>query len=273
MAKMWGKTAVIVLFSVFLWLVGKQAAPEISAQAASGSSSAVELTPSIFAETEIFVPLILAYALLVYGLLAIIFIYLQPGLPQKRWRKGLWYGVAFGGLWFIGMLEGSLVLGTPLVQELFIGISDALPMVVLGLLLGRFVATDSSLSMRQGRGDLRVIPVVALAYLIGRYLAYALLQIDSAYLTMPLGTLVWTLGVGLWVGLMYWLLQPGLRGETAVAQASFFAIIVFGSNWFLFTFFLPLLFEMNLLDLLARAAVDIASVWSGVLIAHRWNPQ
>lgn len=260
MIKMSGKMAVIVPFSVFLWLVGKQAAPEISAQAVSGVSGAVELAPSIFVQREIFVPLVLAYALLVYGLLAVIFIYLQPGLPQNRWLKGLWYGVAFGGLWFIGMLEGSLVLGTPLVQELFIGISDALPMVVLGLLLGGFTAMDSLSPMRRGRPNLRSIPIIALAYLFGRYLAYALLQIDSAYLTMPTATFLWTLGIGLWVGLIYWLLQPGLRGKTAVAQASFFAIFVFGSNWFLFTFFLPLLFEINLLDLFTRALVDVAAV-------------
>src|SRR5665647_3017488 len=72
-------------------------------------------------------------AIVVYVALAAVFRLLEVRLPGGRVAAGLSYGILFGGLWLIGMLESSLILGTPVAHELTMGIADFIPIVVLGV--------------------------------------------------------------------------------------------------------------------------------------------
>ena len=268
--KVWGKSACIVCIGVIIDVMVHQIAPQITASAQSGTSGAIVLSPSLIVRLGLFAPVFLIFALVTFGLFAAVFIYLQVNLPQSHWMKGVWYGLAFGGLWYIGMLEASLVLGTPIKQELFMGVADALPILVMGVLLGGFVSTtqNSHSRSRSSRANTIAILCIALCYIVGRYFAYGILHIDSAYISNPLGTFLWTLGMGVWVGIVYCLLESGLRSTFPLYRAIIFSCVIYGIDWFMFTFTMPLLFEMNLLDILLRLIVDVLSVMIGVFFAE-----
>ena len=228
--KVWGKVAGIVCVGVILDIAAHQLAPQLTTSAESGTSGAIPFPPSIIARLGLFVPVFLVFALVAFGLLAAVFVYLQADLPQSRWKKGLLYGLSFGGLWYIGMLEASLVLGTPLKQELFMGFADALPIFIMGVLLGAFVGTTQNSRLRQARVSAIVIPCIAFCYCVGRYIAYISLHIQSAYTTNPLGTFLWTLVMGVWIGIIYWFLESGLKNVSAIKRAIIFGCVVYGSD-------------------------------------------
>jgi len=121
---------------------------------------------------------------------------------------------------------------------------------------------------RSSRANTIAILCIALCYIVGRYFAYGILHIDSAYISNPLGTFLWTLGMGVWVGIVYCLLESGLRSTFPLYRAIIFSCVIYGIDWFMFTFTMPLLFEMNLLDILLRLIVDVLSVMIGVFFAE-----
>lgn len=260
----WWKIIVIVLAGIVLDVVAHQLMPQLTSIAVSGASRDVVLPPSIIVQQGLFIPVFVVYAVTTFGLMAIIFVVIQERLPQEKLAKGILYGVSFGGLWFLGMLEGCLVLGSPLSEELFMGAADAIPIFLMCTLLGIFATTDTGSPAKRVSIGAMSIPVIAICYLLGRYLAYAILHIDSACPTKPFATFLWTLSMGLWVGLIYWLLERGVRGDTPLKRALWFGLLAYGTDWLLFTFFLPILFEMSLVDLFLRASVDVLFVTAGV---------
>ncbi len=236
----------------------------------SGASGETALQPSALSTSPLMGPILLTYLLATFGVLALTFVAIQAKLPCGKWRKGLWYGLVFGGMWYIGMLETVALWGNPLAQELFMGFADGLPIFTLSLLLGGCVATDSVYSPDEVRITPGAIPVVGGVYLIGRYAGYALLSVDSAYLTRPLTTALWTLAIGIWMGLGYWLLRAGVPARTPFGRALFFGGVVYGLNWAFFILFMPLLFEMNWGDVLLRAFSDALWITLGAFVVERW---
>jgi hypothetical protein len=250
-------------------LLAHQLAFQVTASSVSGTSGTTVLPPSAIAQGGLAVPAVLAFLLIAFGMLAAVFFLLHANLPYSRWMNGLWYGLSFGGLWYMGVLESTLVLGTPLEHELVMGFADALPILIMGMLLGALVGTTQSARVRNAGGRVIAIPYIAFCYSVGRYIAYIGLRIDSGITVNPLGTFLWTLGMGMWIGIMYWLLEPGLKGTSAIKRAVVFGGVVYGSDWFMFNFFLPLLYKMNLADLFLRVVVDVLFVMIGVFAAEK----
>src|SRR5574340_421240 len=84
------------------------------------------------------------FGLLTYGLLAIVFILIQDRLPGTRMMKGLMFGLLFGGMWIVYLLEPlPHSEGSPLIDVLAYPAVDGITLVLEGLLMGRFIATDS----------------------------------------------------------------------------------------------------------------------------------
>ncbi|WP_041275430.1 hypothetical protein [Desulforamulus ruminis] len=123
----------------------------------------------------------------------------------------------------------------------------------------------------------RFNPVVALVtipgcFLVLRIFSYKAVHIDSSFTTNPFGTMIWTVVTGIWLGIMYLLLRSGIEIESSMMKALFFSMVVFGINLFFFNFFVTLVFESNITDLIIRTMVDILSVLVGVFICEKINP-
>ncbi|MGD0626657.1 MAG: hypothetical protein ABSB32_18350 [Thermodesulfobacteriota bacterium] len=176
---------------------------------------------SYFVNNGWFLPVVIVLLLITYIALALIFQVIQSRLPGMKLVKGLMYGIAFGGLMFISSPAMSLLFGSSLTAELRIGLVDGSAICLLGVLLGRFTATNGSPRQRPVFAQMAIsVVVVGLVYFILHFLIYlALPSLFPAYLTQPTETLLWTLGVGLWIGLMNWLLQDAFSTGSFVRQA------------------------------------------------------
>ena len=146
----------------------------------------------------------------------------------------------------------------------------------MGLLLGAFVFSDGP---SEGHRPLKASGIAALTiaclYVVGRYFAYALVGINSAYASNPAATFIWTLGMGLAVGIGYTLLARGLKGKTVLSRALWFGCVVFGIYWLLNNFFMIVVFDMSfiafdppVLNYVYRSVIDIIFVTLGVWIVE-----
>ncbi len=213
------------------------------------------------------------YGFIMLGLLAIVFVLIQDRLPGTRLVKGLTFGLTFGLLWFVYLLE-PLPHGAWLIpQALYYPIVDGVTLALTGLLLGLFVATDSKelTAFRISPGTLAVL-AVPIAFVAGRLVSYNVFHIYSAFASRTFDTMLWCSAVGLWTGIMYLMLDPGIRAKAPLAKAAFFGVVVFGVNIFLNDMFMPIPFDMPLWglgifsyeDMVVRTTMDVLSVTLGV---------
>jgi len=231
------------------------------------SSDVSTFTPSIFVKSNTLILAIAVWEVLAFGIFALIYLAIRDGLPGKPWVKGMSYGLSVGGLYVVGMLEMLLLAERTIYGELLMGLTDCLTFVVAGVLLGVYI--DSVSNDRPKFRSSPVVIAIALSYTVGRYIAYSSLGISSAYLTRPMATFAWTLGLGLWVGVMYVILQPSFRGKSHLAQAVFFGVVLFGLNWLVNHAFIYTVAEFSF-DLIIRATVDIFFTTLGVALGTRW---
>lgn len=258
LVKNWRKVAVIVIICTAL---------DFTLHGIFGAIQGVDTAfvgmpyTSIFAKYGMVMPALIIYELIVFGVMSIIFLLIQEHLPSKGWKKGILYGISFGGLYFTGVFETRLLFNDTFFNIILTGIGDGVPISLMGFLIGKFLGTDSE--NKQNR-NYYVIFVVAVFYIIGRYVGYSMQIIHSAYIDRPIGTLIWTLCHGLWIGIIYFNLQSAVKGKHTISQAVFFSVIVFGLNWAGNHFFISVMYTIDMIDTLVRIWVDIISLAIGV---------
>lgn len=219
---------------------------------------------SSFVEKGWFLPVVIFLLLLTYITLAVIFHLIQSRLPGTRLVKGLTYGVAFGGLMLVSSPAMSLLFGSQFAAELRIGLVDGVVIFLLGVSLGQFTATTSSPRLRPLFVPAVVSTlVVGLVYFLFHLLIYLIWpSLFPAYLTLPVQTLLWTLGIGLWIGFMNWLLQDAFATGGPMRQAAGFAAAV-GVFSLLNTLFAPVFVDAPTGILLLNTIVGIFFVGFG----------
>jgi hypothetical protein len=79
------------------------------------------------------------WALFAFSGVAFVFWICKDKIPGKGVRKGLHYGTAIALLWLFAMLEGVPLFGNSINHEFVIGLSDAVPVFVLSILLSKLL--------------------------------------------------------------------------------------------------------------------------------------
>jgi hypothetical protein len=222
-------------------------------------------------DAGLLIPAFILFAFAASLLLGIVFVLIEGGLPGTRMAKGIAFGLSYGLMWaiyllepFTEVLEGSFLAlyGYPIV--------DGLTFIALGLLLGIFVGTDSKSRAKRRIGpETLALLAIPMAFVALRLCCYAFSIISSAYGIRPLDTMLWAAGTGVWLGVMYFLLRQGVPGKSPLAKALFFGPVAIGINLFFFNSFVPLVFEVNYADLILRTLVDILSVTIGVYVCEK----
>ncbi|MDF2934453.1 MAG: hypothetical protein K0R36_3784 [Chryseobacterium sp.] len=262
--KNWWKVILIIICSVFFDMILHALISPLN------SSNISLLKPSIFVKNGMVVPAIIGWELLAFGVLALIFTMIQDNLPGNRRIKGFLYGLSFGGLYLIGMFESVLLFNSSLFNEFLMGLGDFVPILLMGILLGIFIGSDGT--QYRKRQNVWSVLVIAILYIIGRYFAYSILQIESTYVIKPLGTFIWTLCQGLWVGIIFLILQTGIKGKSVISQGLFFGIVIFGSNWLTNHLFIAVISELSP-DLFIRAGTDILFITVGAIVCNKLFPE
>ena len=268
--KNWWKVLVIVLTALVARILLLQLLP-------LRSSSTFELPPSALSQAIGMIPTAAIVVTLAYAVIALILLIVQEGLGGNRLSRVIRCSVPFGLLWFMGVLESVPALGKPLLPEFLIGVTDIIPVLLIGVLISLGISKGEHPS--QGNLLPRVgldILVIAFTYLVGRYLAYAVIHINSGYSTRPEATFWWTLAMGLAVGVAYSFWRDSVQGRTPLAKGLWFGIVAFGLYWALNNFFMPLLFDISfiqfdppIMNYVFRVAVDVLFVILGVWIVEK----
>lgn len=220
------------------------------------------------------------FGLLTYGLLAIVFVLVQGRLPGTRIMKGLLFGFLFGGMWIAYLLEPlPHSEGLSLIDVLAYPIADSMTLLLEGLLMGRFIASDSegpeTVCMSPCMLTIASVPVVFLA---GRLLSYNVFHIYSSYAARPFDTMIWAAATGTWIGIMYLFLRQGIATKSLLAKAAYFGLIIYGIDYLMFNLFIPLVFDyqiwpigafLSYADMFLRITMDIMFVIAGVYMYEK----
>ncbi len=212
------------------------------------------------------------WALLAFTGAALVFLWARAGIPGRGIGQGLRYGGALALLWLCAMLEGVSLFGNPLANELVTGLSDAIPALALGALLGLPGAGEGAGPRPVGRTPRQaaaVLGIFVVVFLAGRYAAYGAGAIASGWRARPLETLVWTALMGSAIGAGSLLLRPQGDAHGPWRGALRQGAVLFGVNWATFLLFMPLMFRGYLADVVTRIALDILIVTLAHHLAFR----
>ncbi len=213
--------------------------------------------------TEITVSL---WALLSFTGAAYVYCLIRKAIPGEGVKKGLRYGSAIALIWLFAMLEGVSLFDNPIINEFVIGLSDAIPVFLMGILLSLIKAEkgeNASVKSFVPGQKMTTVSIFTGIFLIGRYVAYSTGVIQSEFQTSPFYTFFWTLLMGACIGVVCILLSN--TGNTLPLKhgAVKFGYLVFGVNWATFLVFMPLLFSGYLIDVLFRIIIDTLLVTIG----------
>ena len=220
------------------------------------------LAPSMFAENGTMPLAFSVYGLLAYTLIAALFLLLRGNLGGSRISQGLRYGLACCVLWTAYLFE-PLPHVAPL-DRITYPLADSAALLVMGLLLGLLFG-KADVARRTARPPLYPALVVAGCFLFGRLLQYWKLDIYSSYASSPMETLLWCCLTGLAIGLTTVWFNRYIPGMRRIPRALTLGLLLFGADLLLFNFFMPLVFDADIPDLLIRTLVDSLSVTTGCL--------
>ena len=224
--------------------------------------------PSVFVEKGLFLPAASLALILWFGTLAVVFALIQNNLPGTKATKGWRYGIAFGGLCFLAIIEMSLIFNSPLVDELRTSLADGLSLLLLGLLLGLQTGTSSRDVNRQAKSSRTSFIIIPIFFLIGRYIGYTIFHIMSSYSEKPVGPFLWTLCIGGWAAMSYELLKEANEASRTV-HAVRFGFLIFGTYWLIYNLFVLLFVDVSVLDVFVRVMIDVLSVTIGIWVVNR----
>ncbi len=261
--KQLAKTVAIILICVVI---------DITLHAITSAYSTMPENPNYSKFAELFGPEITAtlWALLAFSGAAGVFYRIQSSIPGVGFTKGLRYGTAISLLWLFAMLEGVTLFGNAIINEFVVGLSDAIPVFLMAILLSLSVAKkkeNSQLKQLTLSQKILTVCVFTGVFFIGRYIAYFTGVIQSGYETSPLYTFFWTLLMGACIGVAC--IQLENRGNALFLKSGAvkFCLLFFGVNWATFLIFMPLLFSGFITDVLSRIILDILLVTIGYCLA------
>src|SRR5699024_9353567 len=98
---------------------------------------------------------------------------------------------------------------------------------------------------------------------------YTAFNIYSSFINSPITSLIWAVGTGIVIGFVFDYTNPLIDNENITAKSFVFGGIIFGVNLFAFNFFMPIVFNADILDLFIKTIIDIIFVILEAYIANR----
>lgn len=211
------------------------------------------------------IPTIIIWYVIAYGSIAYIFYKYEDKFVGSSITKGLRYGISIGILWLWGMLIGVLLYGNPFVNEFVTGACDAVPIVIMGLLLGKFTAkSNHHIGIKhkfiKPSNVILSLLTFSIIFSIGCYLINCTGIIKIEYQNEPYFAFIWPFLMGTCIGITYLLLGNWAQSSTKLSSATKFGAILFGANWLVFAIFMPFIFSGILIKFIISIIVNILSV-------------
>ncbi len=222
------------------------------------------LAPSVFAQNGTMPLAFTVYGILAYALIASLFLLIRSRLGGNRILQGLKYGLSCCAVWIVYLLEPLPHVAA--LDRITYPVADSLALIVMGLLLG-WLLGESKGSAGRKETAFPVLPVltVTACFFAGRMIQYRAMGIYSSFEEKPWETVLWCLLAGIVISCVTaWLnfhIGNGNRGR----RAMMLGCLLFGVDLFLFNFFMPLVFDADIPDLILRTLTDVLTVTLGCL--------
>jgi hypothetical protein len=228
------------------------------------------LAPSMFIDNGSMPIVFMLYGTFAYTIIAATFLIVQKNMSGSRIIKGLKFGIAYSLLWSIYLLEP---LPHAVTIDFAYPIADSAVLLVMGVLLGRFISTSSQTleKVKFTKHSLLNIGLITILFFIGRMIEYTIFDIYSSFDKSPIYTTLWVIGTGIVIGLIFNYMNPLIKDKSIITKSFLFAVVIFGVDLFAFNFFIPIVFDFNLLDLFIRTIIDITFVFIGSYIINRFQ--
>ena len=189
-------------------------------------------------------PAAMVWVYVLFFVLAVTFKNHYDRMAGSGISRGLRFGLAFGGLWLIAFFEATVTGGSPFHLDLIMGLTDSVPVFLIGWGLGwAFSRKSSPLPTRRHGTTLDAsLLLIPFPYIAGRYLIYWLYPLQDNYFIRPVSALLWTCAMAVWITVMYLLLED-TADPSSKKTVWRFSIRIFGINWVLGYLFIPIDFK------------------------------
>ncbi len=225
------------------------------------------LKPSIFVNNGTMPLAFMVYGTFAYTLIAGIFLILHNNMGGNRIIKGLKFGVSCSLLWAMYLMEPLPHVAN--IDRITYPIADSVALIFMGILLGRFMAiSSSSKKYKLTKNSLFNVAIITMSFFLGRMIQYTILCIYSSFNKSSTPYIVWIIGTGIVIGLVFDYLNPLIKSKSIITKSLIFGFVIFGVDLFAFNFFMPIVFHADILDLFIRTIVDIIFVFIGSCIIN-----
>lgn len=248
-----GKLLLIGLLSTVVRIVGQLLIP-------AGTQDVLE--PSIFVNNGTMPMAFTIYGIFAYTIIASMFLLVKDKISGGRAIRGLKYALSCCLVWVVYLLE-------PLPHVAFLDkftypIADSIALLVMGSLSGLLLCErekkDCGKTFR-----INVLPTIVITafFAVGRIIQYKAIGIYSSYADGKVGSIVWAVSVGLVLSLVLQWLNDKVVVTGKFIRPILLGMVLFGVDLLLFNFFMPLVFDADIPDLIIRTCVDFFSVTMG----------
>lgn len=222
------------------------------------------LAPSIFVANGTMPLAFTVYGVFAYGVIAALFFLIRRQMSGNRIVQGIKYGIFCSLLWCVYLLEPLPHVAAA--DKITYPLADTAALLVMGLLIGALCGkTKSRAVMHHAFKDIKAGLCIAGCFAAGRALQYFVFDIYSSYSDRPKETLLWVLLTGLMIGICCVWVSGYVNQKNRLTKALMIGGLLFGADYALFNFFMPLVFAADISDLLLRTVVDSTAVTIGCL--------
>lgn len=222
------------------------------------------LAPSVFARNGTMPLTFTVYGIFAYSLIASLFLLIRNRLGGNRILQGLKYSLSCCVVWIVYLLEP--LPHVAVIDRITYPAADSLALIVMGLLLG-WLFGKSECSVSPQKTAFSVLPslTVTACFFAGRMIQYLIFDIYSSFDEKPLETVVWCLLTGTAISCVTAWLNLHISNGNRAKRAMILGCLLFGVDLILFNFFMPLVFDADIPDLILRTLIDILTVTLGCL--------
>lgn len=197
------------------------------------------------------------------------------GLKSQLSKRDIFlrFGIGYGMLYFIGMFEivpgiaWNVSVG---INQIAVGIGDAIPAIVISFLISRLIPHESRISRSFFNKEIiSLIVYVAIINFVLRMIGYSTGIIDSAINDYCIPVIIWTILFSITLGIVIAILYPFFHDGSKFMVSR--VLISFGLNWFWFNSFMALIMKGLMGTIIIRVTVDLLGIICSILIYRRYS--